>query len=549
MTVVAGPDGRLRAVAERKSWPLSGLGRPTRYSSSRAVVFDALQLSATYAQIYGSQPYIFALVNKLARGVARLPLKQFNRAANDARERLDPAHPLRMLIEQPFPRGSRFQLIEATVGNLCIYGNAAWWKYRGGPGKPPEELWPLDWRYMSFKSGDTVPVDHYEYDGPAGRRKFLADDIVHFHWWSPRGPQGTSPLEPLRETLALESAGKRYAISSFAHGARPSGAVVTPKTLDPKQKEELRDELQTLNAGPDNAFRLALLDGGMDWKPFGHTAQEAETIEHRKLNREEACAVYDVPPPVVHILDRATFSNVSEQNKALYRETMGPYEVMLEETIEAQLIRDELAFLGTYCEFDLAEVLKADLPQRAAAYKQMENTISINDRRRLENLPPIGDPLDETNPANGILMPLNMAIVLQTGDVLTPAAPGTAPPPDNVDPTALAAQLTLELERILLERAGQEPEARNGHDPDPAILALANSVVELATAQEGRPLELHIDAGAFEHHISAPEARVDVNVDQPTPAPALTPVKMTRSRILKDEDGNLVGLETEVVDA
>ena len=53
------------------------------------------------------------------------------------------------------------------------------------------------------------------------------------------------------------------------------------------------------------------------------TAEEAQYIETRKLNREEVCAAYDVPPPVVHILDRATFSNITEQMRSMYRDTMG----------------------------------------------------------------------------------------------------------------------------------------------------------------------------------------------------------------------------------
>jgi phage portal protein BeeE len=54
------------------------------------------------------------------------------------------------------------------------------------------------------------------------------------------------------------------------------------------------------------------------------TAEEAQYIETRKLNREEVCAAYDVPPPVVHILDRATFSNITEQMRSMYRDTMAP---------------------------------------------------------------------------------------------------------------------------------------------------------------------------------------------------------------------------------
>jgi hypothetical protein len=32
-----------------------------------------------------------------------------------------------------------------------------------------------------------------------------------------------------------------------------------------------------------------------------------------EVEPEEVCAAYDVPPPVVHILDHATFSNITEQ--------------------------------------------------------------------------------------------------------------------------------------------------------------------------------------------------------------------------------------------
>ena len=34
--------------------------------------------------------------------------------------------------------------------------------------------------------------------------------------------------------------------------------------------------------------------------------------------------VFDVPPPVVHILDHATFSNITEQMRSMYRDTMTP---------------------------------------------------------------------------------------------------------------------------------------------------------------------------------------------------------------------------------
>lgn len=453
MTVIVGPDGKRTAV---KSNPLAG--RPRVVRGSRNLELLELDYAAAYAKIYASQPWVAAAVNKLSRGVARLPFKSYRDTPEGnpeyLRPRARPAHPLPVLLSRPYPRGSRFKLLEATVGSLAIWSKAAWWKYRPGPGQAPVELWPLPWQYMSPHVGGSDGVDLFEYNGPAGRKFFHPDDVVYFEWWSPAGEQGTSPFEQLRLTLALEEAGRRYAVASFANGVRPSGALKIPRALEPGEKDELRAELQALHGGPDAAFRVALMDAGMEWVPFSGNAVDAQTIEHRKLNREEVCAVYDIPPPVLHILDRATFSNISEQNKALYRETLGPWLTMLEETIEAQLIWGEPEFAGTYVEADLNEVLKADLVQRATAYRQMETTLTANERRALENRPPIGDVSDPANPANGILYPLNSGIILSDGTVLEPTEAAAGATIEGA-----LAQLVDERLQAALELAGVAPSA------------------------------------------------------------------------------------------
>ena len=58
---------------------------------------------------------------------------------------------------------------------------------------------------------------------------------------------------------------------------------------------------------------------------LSHSAVEAELIDQRKLNREEIAAAYDVPPPLIGILDRATFSNIQVQAKMLYGMVLGPW--------------------------------------------------------------------------------------------------------------------------------------------------------------------------------------------------------------------------------
>lgn len=489
MSVYVSSGRRVPVTSERKAWPLAGIERPRSYSSSNALQLIGTGLNASYASIYASQPWIYSLVNKLARGIARLPAKSYSiDPATGERDRLR-EHALPILLSRPYPRGSRFKLFEATVGSLAIYGNALWWKYRQRPGQPPIELWPLDWRYITIRSGDDVPVAHYEYRGPGGVKKFLPDDVVHFQWWSPSGSVGTSPLEPLRVTLALEDAGRRYAVASFANGVRPSGAWVTAETLEEQQREELRAEIEAAHGGPDNQFRMMLLDGGLDWKSFAHTAQEAETIAHRKLNQVEACAVYDIPPPVVAILDRATFSNITEQNKALYREAYGPWLTLLEETVAAQLLWGESDFANTFVEFDLAEPLRADIGERADAYMKMSHVRTPNEMRDDENLPRIDDPA-----ADAIYVPLNHIAVGagQTAEeqiakrleLLGPARQAElTPAPPSEEKTREVIVLALP----------QGAEAKDG-DTAAAIAELAKAVSAIAS-KEQPPASFHAHVG------------------------------------------------------
>lgn len=152
----------------------------------------------------------------------------------------------------------------------------------------------------------------------------------------------------------------------------------------------------------DNAFKLAVLEGGLDWKPMSHSLVDAQVVETRRLTREECAAAYDVPPPVVGILDRATFSNITEQHIMLYQDTFGPWLTMIEETLQTQLIDPEPLLAGQYVEFDLNEVLKGNPKERFEALKAAD-FLTPNEKRALENRDRVDDPR-----ADMLWMPLNM---------------------------------------------------------------------------------------------------------------------------------------------
>jgi HK97 family phage portal protein len=324
--------------------------------------------TVSYAKLFQTQPLIASAVMRLLTWAIRVPLKVYRRTGDDSRIRLRPSdHPLAAAIITPWERGHQAGLIQALLGPLFVHGNSVAEIEQGARNRI--QFIPHDWRFskpiMPFRDsieGFRVNTDHRDFV-----REVSIDEILHLAWWSPMGPLGTSPLMQLGTTLNIEDAAQRYQQSTFRNGARPPSAVTSSEqflTLEREEREELmlqlRTDLMAIYAGPENAGRPALLPPGLDWKPVGHTAVEAALIEQRKVAAIEVCGVYMIPPPMLGILDRATFSNITELREMTYTESVGPPLVLAEQVLNAQLVRALLREDDVYCEFDFGGVLRGD---------------------------------------------------------------------------------------------------------------------------------------------------------------------------------------------
>jgi HK97 family phage portal protein len=396
MTVLETAGGKLVTASGRTSSlsrPSVPLGAYGSYGAGNVGLTGGLTVS--YAQLYRTQPWVAVNTNKLSRQISRLPLKVYTRDSQNNRQEVSTGS-LPDVLRTPWNRGSAFSLKQAISFPTTLHGNSVLGKLRQRRGGPVTGFLPLDWRFLLPHLDERGGVLFWE-TTQTGKSKFLDPaDVIHFAWAAPDGDLGVSPLQQLGTTIKLEDAAQRYATGSFDNAVRPSGALVADKDakLKPEEINELRAQIEQTHGGIDNAFRMLLLGGGMDWKPFSQTAKEAELIESRKLNREEVAAVYDMPPPMIGDLEKATFSNITEQHKMLFTTVLGPWLVFIQETLQAQLIDSEPAFEGHFVEFDLNEQLKGDPEKRIPAItKGIEAGLyTINDGRKMEGLPPHDHP-------------------------------------------------------------------------------------------------------------------------------------------------------------
>lgn len=392
-----------------------------------------------YATIYKTQPQVRTVVSFLARNIAQLGVHHFRRVSDLDRERIADSA-LARLLGRPTPVTTRYRQFDTLVNDIGIYDAAYWAKVRAEDGAPGA-LVRLDPRQVTPIGDNPFWPDGFELKGSKGKRVLPADQVVHFHGYSPTDPRGgCSPIESLRRILLEEWRANEYREQLWRNGARISGylsrPIEAPQWSTPARSRFRHEwQAQYLGDGP-NAGGTPILEDGMTFTGASVTPEQAQYLEARKLTREEVAAAYHVPLPMVGILEHATFSNIREQHKQLYQDCLGPWLEMIVEELELQLLPEFPDSAGTYLEFNLAAKMAGSFEEEASAFSTSVGApwMTRNEARARKNLPqvPGGDEL---------IVPLNVLVGGQASP--TDSAPAAAEPGQAARSTSRGRRLGL----------------------------------------------------------------------------------------------------------
>src|ERR1019366_8184152 len=159
----------------------------------------------------------------------------------------------------------------------------------------------------------------------------------------------------------------------WKNNARPGMILTTDSTLSKGAQDRLKAQSDAAHAGVENTGSTVVFEEGIKPTIVQLNSQEMQYIDGRKLGREEVCAAFDVPPPAVHILDHATFSNITEQLRSLYRDTMAPRFINNESIINHQLVPDFYSDRSVFTRFNMEDVLRGDFEVKATAAVSLRN--------------------------------------------------------------------------------------------------------------------------------------------------------------------------------
>lgn len=386
-----------------------------------------------YSEIYKRQSNIGALVDKLGYSHARTPIRVYRQEAGGQVDvTRDEAYG--QLLNNPNRRHSRFFLQNWISSIFDIYGESIVMKVRPGPGRPPTELWPLHPSRVNVQRDEEGALWYIVLgaSGPGFNYQPLVaipeHDVVHFKSFNPDDTvRGFSRLESLRSDLESQDAMKAAQRAFWSKGARPGALLSAPGKLSDDAIKRLKADWLALHGGAANWGKTAILEEGVTPTILPLNLEELAYIDSRKLTREESCMRFDVPPPVIHILDHATFSNITEQMRSMYRDTMAPRFGLFEDDWDTQLRPDFDPVGDMRAVYYMDDLLRGDFETRVQSYQTaiQSGQMTPHEVRTEENRPDMGEATHQLY-GNAALVPLG-----SVNPGLAPAASEGVPPVAN----------------------------------------------------------------------------------------------------------------------
>ncbi len=333
---------------------------------------------------------VYACIYVLSSTMAQLPLNVLRKVDG----RIVPAtdHPAHYLLhDEPNQWQTSYRWRETKQAHTLGWGNGFTRLVRGRRG----ELQTLEMCEPQVtdlvKNGSRWVYATQDEDG-----KPLAvspEDMVHLRAIGTGRRMGTSPIRQNADTIALGMATVRYGKEFFEGGGRPTGLVtVKNEKLGEDSWQRLKKvwngAVSTL-AGSKN--KTLMLPADLDYRALTIAPEDAQFLETRKLTRSEIASIFNVPSHMINDLEKATFSNISEQAIQFVRHSVMPWVKNWEEELNRRVFTRAERMAGYYVKFNLAGLLRGTPKERAEFYRIaiVDGWMSRNEVRVLEDLNPM----------------------------------------------------------------------------------------------------------------------------------------------------------------
>jgi len=325
---------------------------------------------------------VYGCIKTIAEDAGSLPL--FVKSRTKDRKHQDKLydHPLYTILhDQPNPETSAIEFREALTAHAALTGDAYAKIVRDGDRVIAMwQLMPYNVRLKRTQAGAL----QYVVTENGVPKDYAARDIFHLRGFGITGLKGNNILEYARKTIGLTLDQIDYSQKFFDNDATPGIVLQHPGKLGPEGVKGVKKAWKDAVDSHD----VAVTQEGLIVNPIGTTNVEAQLTEQRRFQILEVCRLFRMPPHKLADLERATFSNIEQSAIEYYTNTLRPWLVRWEQTIQRCLLVNEP---NVFAEHAIEGLLRGDFKTQTDGFARMleKGVYAINEVRAYMGLNPV----------------------------------------------------------------------------------------------------------------------------------------------------------------
>ena len=326
---------------------------------------------------------IFSAVSLISDTISTLPIDSYIRR-DGARFAFRPRP---AWVQQPDIDTTKEAFYGSLIVSMLLDGNGFVRVFRDGAGRVINMtvLNPAKVEIRKNKVGEVVYINQDEGKPLTKNEMIHIPDVVR-----PGETRGISRVTALKDNFGLALALESYAARFFGQGASTQGIIEFPGNLTPEQAKQLVDGFDARHKGFRKAHKTGVLSGGAKYVNTSVENDKAQFIDSRRMAVEDVARAFNIPPHLLGLPGTNTYSSVEQNNIAFVTHTLRPIVQKLESAF-TPLMTSEPGGSTAFIKFTLDGLLRGDANSRFTAYSVglQAGYLTINDIRRLEDLPPV----------------------------------------------------------------------------------------------------------------------------------------------------------------
>lgn len=336
-------------------------------------------------------PPAWSAIRYISEGIASLDRGVFRRDS-DGDVFPDHGSPVSYLFDgRPHPCYTTFDFFQTIIANACLGNGYARIHFDGQTARPVAlELIPQEMVQQYYGPSGQL---FYQVTGILNNQSvnvMLSEtEMLHIKGVTLTGLLGKRVSLVHSWSFSTSIGAQQYSNTYFEKGASVGGLITFPNALSKEQRDVLKSKLEGSHAGSKNAGSIMVLDAGADFKAMQAGPKDAAVIDFRNLTTVEVSQIFKVPLHLLSQLDRATFSNIEQQNQDFVVHCLLPWARKVEEEITTKLFTtSEIRNRRRFFAFDLSAMQMGDMEAQSKFFASaiQNGWMTPNEVRAKKNL-------------------------------------------------------------------------------------------------------------------------------------------------------------------